>query len=206
MTGNRNLFLSTWTPAALVILSLSLNGTDVSCQEGAFAFQIRGGATAPVAGFLDEGEGWEEKAGPHRSFGMGFTFPLYRSLGGYLGFSQHRFACDSDVCPEGEKWITTGFDVALRMVFGRTGLRSWIQAGIHTNRIEGVVFERGDERSLHSEGGGGYEMGGGVLVEVGERMSLAPGIRYGLSDVPFATRPSLGLRYLVVDLGLVLGF
>lgn len=160
----------------------------------------------PVGGFLAEEPGWEEKARPNRSFGMGFTFPLYRSLGGYLGFSQHRFGCDEDVCPQGEKWITTGFDVAFRVVLGGPSIRQWFQAGIHTNRIEGMVFDGGGVRSVHSEGAGGYEIGGGILVEVGERMSLAPGIRYGLSDVPFSTRPSMGLRYLVVDVGLVLGF
>jgi hypothetical protein len=190
----------------LVLLGTALDPGRISGQEGPFAFQIRAGATAAVAGFGDDSRGWEEEAGTDRSFGMGFTFPLFRGLGGYLGFSQHRFACDADVCPQGEDWITTGFDIALRVVVGREGLRPWVQAGLHTHRMEAEVLGVGGARTLHSQGGGGYEAGGGVLVKVGERMSLSPGIRYGLGNVPFTGRASMGLRYLVVDLGLVVGF
>ena len=92
------------------------------------------------------------------------------------------------------------------MVFGHAAVRPWIQAGIHTNLIEGVVFDHIGVKSLQSEDGGGYETGLGVLVKIGERMSLAPGVRYGLSNVPFRGRSSMRLRYLVGDLGLVLGF
>jgi hypothetical protein len=175
-------------------------------QEGPFAFQIRGGATAAVGGFLDETEGWEEEAGPGRSFGMGFTFPLYRIVGGYLGFSQHRFSCDEDVCPGRGNWVSTGFDIALRVVFGRTEIRPWLQAGFHNHRLEAEVFVPAGVKTLHSEGGGGFEVGGGVLVQMGERMSVSPGLRYGRGTVPFSLRPNLKLEYLVADLGLVVGF
>ena len=191
---------------SLLIPGMVLLPHPGECQEGPFAFQIRGGATAALAGFADDETGWEEEAGPDRSFGMGFTFPLSGGLGGYLGFSQHRFGCDPDVCPKGKDLITTGFDVALRYVVRREGIRPWLQAGLHTHRIEVEVIEWAGVRSLHSEGGGGYEVGGGVLVEIGERISLSPGIRYGSGNVPFGNKPNMGLRYLVVDLGLVLGF
>ena len=54
--------------------------------------------------------------------------------------------------------------------------------------------------------GGGYEVGGGILVRVGERMSFGPGVRYGSADVPFWVQSTMELRYLVLDLGLVIGF
>ena len=195
-----------WIIASLLGWGLSFGPNLLSAQEGSYAFQIRGGGTVPVAAFRDDAQGWEEKAGTGTSLGMGFTFPLYRFIGGYLGFSQHRFACDEDVCPKGEAWISTGFDLALRVVVGDRRIRPWVQGGLHTHRIESRVSGQGHVQGLHSEGGGGYEVGGGVLVQVGERMSLSPGVRYGSGDVPFSARPTMSLRYLVFDLGLVVGF
>jgi hypothetical protein len=72
--------------------------------------------------------------------------------------------------------------------------------------MEVRVRNGGEARRITSEGGGGYEVGVGILVQIGERTSLAPGVRYGLGNVPFDERPNLGLRFLVFDLGLVLGF
>jgi hypothetical protein len=196
----------TWIVSGLLALALATGTWTVAAQEGPYAFQIRAGGTLPVGAFRDDARGWEEKAGSGSSLGMGFTFPLHWLLGGYLGFSQHRFSCDEDVCPEGEAWISTGFDIAIRMVMGDRNVRPWAQGGFHTPRIEGRVSEGEGGRNIRSHGGSGYEAGGGLLVKVGERMSLSPGVRYGSVDVPFPGRPTMMLRYLVFDLGLVVGF
>ncbi len=203
---SRVLGVRRWIVAASLGWGLLLGPGLLSAQEGAYAFQIRGGGTFPLADFRNDDQGWEGETGTGTSLGMGFTFPLYWFFGGYLGFSQHRFACDEDVCWRGEPWISTGFDVALRVVVGDRRIRPWVQGGLHTHRIEGRVSEGKIIRNLHSEGGGGYEVGGGLLVQVGERMSLSPGVRYGSGDVPFSARPTMSLRYLVFDLGLVVGF
>jgi hypothetical protein len=138
---------------------------------------------------------------------MGFTFPLYGPMGGYLGFSQHRFHCDETVCPKGKDWVSTGFDIAFRMVLGRRAIRPWLLASLHTPRFEGRVFrEGGGATRLTSDGGSGIELGGGVLIQIADRMSLSPGVRYGSGDVPFSGRPSIPLQYLLFDMGLVLGF
>ena len=196
----------TWIVPTLLGLGLGVGSATAEGQEGPYAFQVRGGYTLPVAAFSDEARGWEEESGGGASLGMGFTFPLYRVVGGYLGFSQHRFSCDEDVCQEGEAWISTGFDVALRIVLGEQRIRPWIQGGLHTSRIEGKVQDEGGAQDLTSHGGAGYEVGGGILVKIGERMSLSPGVRYGAGDVPFSVQPTMQLRYLVFDLGLVIGF
>ncbi len=195
-----------WMVAGLLGWGLSFGPSLLSAQEGSYAFQIRGGGTLPVAAFRDDAQGGEEGAGSGTSLGMGFTFPLNRFIGGYLGFSQHRFACDEDVCPKGKAWISTGFDLALRVVVGDRRIRPWVQGGLHTHRIEGRVSGGGKVRSTNSAGGSGFEVGGGILVQVGERMSLSPGVRYGSGEVPFSVRPTMRLRYLVLDLGLVVGF
>ncbi len=178
----------------------------VAGQAGPFAFQVRGGSTVPVLGFRSQDRGWEGKTGQGATLSMGFTIPLIGPLGGYLGFGQYRFGCDENVCSDGKSWVSTGFDVALRLLLGQDAVGSWIQAGLHTHRMEGWVLQGEESRYLTSQGGGGYEVGGGILVKVGERMSVSPGLRYGEGSVPFSDRPSLRPRYLVLDVGLVVGF
>jgi hypothetical protein len=203
---NRVMRVRSWAAAFIVASSLGAGSGQAAGQEGPFAFQIRGGVTVPLEGFRDDARGWEETAGGGPSLGMGFTFPLFRFVGGYLGFSQHRFGCDEDVCQEGKEWVSTGFDFALRVVLGHQTIRPWIQGGLNTPRIEGRIPKGGRVQRLTSSGGVGYEVGGGLLVKVGERMSLSPGVRYGSAEVPFHVQPTMELRYLVVDLGLVVGF
>jgi len=192
--------------AGLLTSTLVLAPTPALTQEGSFAFQIRGGSAIPVLGFRSQNQGWEGETGQGASLSMGFTLPLLGPLGGYLGFSQHRFGCDETVCPGGRDWVSTGFDVALRLLLGFEGVRPWLQAGLHTQRMEGRLLAGQGVESLSSQGGSGFEAGGGVLVQVGERMSVSPGLRYGKGNVPFSSRPSLRPRYLVLDMGLVVGF
>ncbi len=189
-----------------LLLALAGSGGPVGAQEGPFTFQIRGGATMPLADFRAADEGWEGETAPGTSLAMGFTFPLMGPVGAYLGFGQHRFACDQRVCPSGAEWISTGFDVAARWVVGRRRLRPWVQAGFHNHRLEGRILEEGEGRALTSDGGGGFEVGGGLLIQVGERTSLAPGLRYGEGNVPFTVQGRMRPRYLVADVGLSVGF
>jgi hypothetical protein len=137
---------------------------------------------------------------------MGFTIPVRGPLGGYLGFSQYRFGCDEDVCPPRRSWVSTGFDVALRLVLGRRRIRPWIQGGLHTARVEGRVIAAGGPKKETSDRGNGLEGGVGFLIAIGERTSVSPGVRYGSLDPGFSDRGSFRMRYLVLDVGLVLGF
>jgi hypothetical protein len=137
---------------------------------------------------------------------LGFNLPFPGPTDAHIGFSQHRFGCDESLCPDGESWISTGFDLALRLVLGGRRLRTWIQGGLHTHRIEVRILEEGEPAGRVSDGSYGMEVGGGILVQIGNRMSLSPGIRYGRGRVPFPEHPDLHLRYVVADLGLVVGF
>lgn len=191
---------------ALTLLPLALPSAG-RAQEGSFAFQLRGGWTAPVSDFRRGDGSWQGSAGQGPNFSIGFTFPAPGPLGAYLGFGQRLFECDPSVCPEGEDWTATGFDVALRWVVGDGGLRGWLQGGLHTSRLEGkITGPSGKGTGLTSDGGSGIEVGLGALVSIGRRTSLVPGIHYGWGRVPFPERPSVRLRYIVFDLGILMGF
>ncbi len=194
--------------ALLLLLGIASAGAAPGplAGQGGFAFQIRGGRTLSLADFRSEDEGWEGRAGGGNALAMGFTFPLPGPLGAYVGFGQYRFACDEDVCPAGKDWISTGFDVALRAVLGQARIRSWLQAGFHNHRVHGRVLEGRGVRTTTSDGGGGFEVGGGLLIRIGQRTSLAPGVRYGEGNVPFPLDGRMRLRYLVADLGVLVGF
>ena len=195
-----------WALGLALIWGITAVPCQLSGQAGAYAFQIRGGVTQPLGDFLDESEGWEGKAGAGSSLAMGFTFPIDWYIGGLVGFGQHRFSCDTRVCPEEKAWISTGFDLAIRIAGKRGPVRPWIQGGFHSHRVQVTLLGDGLPREVNSEGGGGLEAGVGLLVQIGERASLSPGVRYGLGNVPFSSRPTLDLSFLVFDLGLVVGF
>ena len=185
----------------LVFLLLVAGSPDLCGQEGPLGYQIRAGGTLPLGGFRKAEEGWEGGVGGAVSFGMGFSVSVWGPFHVYMGFSQDRFICDKEVCPPGAKWVSTGFDVALRGVFGAGRIRPAVQGGFHLPRVEGEIL---DARDQTSDRGRGYEAGAGVLIRIGERTSLNPGARYGEVDVLFADSGTLKMRYLVVDLGLVL--
>ena len=180
--------------------------TVLAGQEGSFSVQVRGGASLPILAFRDEARGWEGRASQRASFGMGFNVPIPGPTGAYLGFSQHRFGCDSSVCPQGESWVSTGFDLALRLVMGNRKIRPWLQGGLFTQHLEARMWDGPEAVEVTSNRGFGFEAGGGLLVQIGPRMSLSPGLRFGNGTVPFSAYPSLRVQYLVADLGLVLGF
>ena len=197
-------------PGVLVLALISSLGPGpgpLGAQEGAFAFEIRGGAAVPISSFRTGDEGWAGETRGGLSFGMGFTFPAPGPFGLFLGFGQRRFECAGDGCRKGSTWESTGFDVALRLVLGSRRIRPWLRGGLHTHRVEGQGFEGGGAAlELKSEGGAGYEVGGGLLIAIGERTSLSPGFHYGSGSAPFPDRHDLRLEYFVADLGLVLGF
>ncbi len=190
----------------LVLFILALSPGLSEAQEGEFAFHLRGGQNLPMGDFRDSTRGWERGVKPLPGFDLGFSFPFPGPFGLLLGFGQRRFACDGEVCPDDTAWVSTGFDAALRWVMGTGGLRSWLQGGIHTHRMEGRVLGEEGARRVTSDGAAGIEVGGGLLISLGERTSLSPGVRYGSARVPFPEPGDMTVRYLVVDLGLVMGF
>lgn len=195
----------------LVIFALvprvALQGpADCAAQEGAFAFQVRGGVGVPVGDFRSGEGNWAGRAEAGPAMTMGFTLPFPGPLGAYLGFGQYRFGCGEAVCRPGKEWVSTGFDGGLRFVLGERRVRPWVQAGVHTARVEASLAIDSDGGKRISDRGVGVEVGGGLLVAVGRRTSLNTGVRYGRLDADFSKVGTLGMRYLGVDLGLALGF
>jgi len=179
-------------------------------QLSSLQLEVNGGASIPVAEFAGV-EGWEGEAAPDVGFGVHFA--LTRGHVGYLvGFSEHRFRCPAAGCGAEIDLVSTAWDVGLRLNLRRSGVVPWlglgavaaiVQADVGTSEASGP---QGGTVRGESERGWGLEAGGGVLIPVADGLAVNPGVRYGRVDLDLPSRGVLRERYLVVDLGFVLGF
>lgn len=173
--------------------------------QSTFVLEARGGVTVPLGSFAT-GPGGGRVAGAPVG---GIQFGLLRGRRTYmtLGFAQARFDCTRDGCRS--RWVATQWDAGVRMEFATGSLVPWVRAGVVTPTVEHVprVVDGGDNNAVGtSDRGWGGEAGAGVRIAVSERLSLSPGARFVAVDVGRGGDASLRMRYLIVDLGVVVGF
>lgn len=165
--------------------------------------EARGGMLAPIGGF---------RTGPERggtlgagaSFGV--QFALERSDGRhlYLGFSQHRVDCGDDGCGGEGLYVSTAWDGGLRWDLGSGASVPWIRLGVTIPRVE-RDRPAPDDADV-SELGFGGEAGFGVRFGIQGRFYLSPGVRFGAANAGLPDGTLLRMRYLVADMGVVVGF
>lgn len=194
----------------------------IVCVRGSFApaaligqlsviqMEVNGGGSIPVSEFA-EPPGWEGEATEGPSFGVHLALTSGH-LAYLVGFSEHRFRCPEASCGAETHLVSTAWDVGLRINLRRSGVVPWLRVGavaallradLGTSVSAGSTLETVREES---DRGWGFEAGAGVLIPVAVRFGLSPGVRYGRVDLDLASRGVLRERYLVVDLGFVLGF
>ena len=166
--------------------------------------EVRGGAWIPAADLVGA-QGFEGEASAAASFGVHFV--LNRGLISYVaGFSEHRFGCPQAQCAEVVDFVSTSWDLGVRVNFRRAGIVPWVSLGATAALFDARVETGGGVVSEGSDRGWGYELGAGVLVPVTGRLAINPAVRYGRSDVDFASRGTLETRYIIANVGLVLAF
>ena len=178
--------------------------TQGEAQISPLQLEARGGAWIPKADLVGA-QGFEGEASAGPSYGVHFM--LKRGFISFVaGFSEHRFGCAQAECGEAVDFVSTAWDLGVRLNLRQEGIMPWVSLGAtaavfdaHVETGAGVVTE-------DSDFGWGYEVGAGALVPLGGRFFIDSGMRYGRSDVDFASRGTLETRYIVVDLGLVLAF
>jgi hypothetical protein len=189
---------------ALAFALLLATAAGATAQQR-FGVELRGGASVPL-GDLREGVVPGAELGPGVSFAVHLHVPR-RSRGAILlGFVQHRFRCTGPACGDAGDLVTTGWSLATRVAL-RTGVSvPWIRLGVTFDRSEwDFPVPGGTERFASSPALGG-EAGLGYTIQVAERVTLSPGVRYGLANVHFPRGEEVLGQYLVADLGMVLGF
>ena len=173
-------------------------------QISPLQLEARGGAWIPTAD-LAGATGFEGSASPDASFGVHFV------LGGGLisyvvGFSEHRLGCHPVECGGEVDFVSTSWDLGVRLSLRQGGIVPWLSLGSSAALYDARVRAGNAVTQETSARGWGYEAGAGVLVPVGGRFALNPGVRYGKNDADFRSRGGLETRYIIADVGLVLGF
>lgn len=193
------------TVAISILLVGSLLIPNPGCaQISPLQVEARVGAWIPTTD-LTGAQGFEGAASTDVSFGVHFV--LKSGLISYVvGFSEHRFGCTAGQCGEAVDFVSTAWDLGIRLNLRAAGIVPWVSLGATAALFDARVDTGNGVQRESSDRGWGYEAGAGVLIPIGGPFMLNPGIRYGRSDVDFPSRGTLETRHVIADLGFALGF
>lgn len=181
-------------------------GTGAAGQISPLSVEIRMGGSLPLEEFSETKAEWPGAAGEGFAFGLDFSYAPRWWLAPYVGFSQMRFSCSAGGCGRETDLISTGFDAGARVLFHPGRIAPWLRAGFITYRVEGLAPGLGGVEGVVSDRSVGFEAGAGVAIRIRPNLVLSPGVRYAGMSPGFDGLGSLTMRYLVADMGLVLGF
>lgn len=181
-------------------------------QVSPLQVEIKGGVAVPAQEFADPG-GLEGEAERGASFGLHFAL-TQGHLSWYVGFSEHRVECGGGACAD--DFVSTAWDVGVRLNLFSGPVVPWIRVGTTSQITQAQLSDplrdplSSSIRTIASESdrAWGFEAGTGIMVQVGERFGISPGVRYSRVS-PVFTNPNLGelrIQTWVIDLGLILGF
>jgi hypothetical protein len=159
----------------------------------------------PLAGF-DEGVVPGAGLSPGASFAVHVVVPRGTRGALLVGFGQHRFRCTGSGCGGAGDFVATSWSLGTRVQLLSGPILPWIRLGMLFDRSE-WSFPGGDPdvpRASYLSLGG--EVGLGVTLAMGERLSLVPGVRYAVVNKRFPEEEPFLMHYLVADLGVVFGF
>lgn len=185
--------------AALAALGIA---GSASAQSLPLSLEIRGGLPFPTGELNDVGEDIGDGLGPGYTLGGSVTLDVAPRVGIYGGYTYTHFQVEDF---EGIGVNTDGFDAGVRLALPTaTGIGPWVKGGLvyHDAEVEyddDVQVDPDDVEVSDSELG--FEVGGGIELRLGQRLSLTPGVSY----VRFSTDTAFGGRdisYLKGDVGL----
>jgi hypothetical protein len=188
---------------ALMMLVLLSSSSFAQETEKRFGFELNGGASFATKK-MDE-------ASLNTGFGFEGTFH-YRfmpHLGVYAGWGWNRFGADqafagNDICFE-----ETGYVLGLNFThpIGTSKLAYYLRAGALYNHIE---TENADGDIINdSKHGLGFQIAGGLDINLGETWSLVPGIKFNAlqRETEFeGVTKNLDYQYISVRIGIVKRF
>jgi len=181
--------------------ALLLSGSTVLAQSR-WSAELSGDAAMPTRSF----DGADLKAGG--GFGLNVRYRFQPHLAAYTGWEWHVQQSSQLLPGETLDLNDTGYGFGLRFehpLLARTSY--WVRGGGLLNHIE-LENESGD--IIDDTGHGlGWEVGGGLMVPIGARLGLTPGIRYRTlsRDVNVSgTKRASTLSYVSTGLGLAITF
>ena len=178
---------------ALLVLACA---APVAAQRP-FSVDLRGGASIPTgelgATDLDAGAGF--------SFSVDARVMPHASV--YAGWAWNRFGAAGDSHIE-----DTGYAAGLQFAHPVVAsVQGWARAGVLYNHIE--TESEGGETLADSGHELGWEAGSGVIIPIGERFALTPGVRYRTFSAELDQgqgAANVDLSYVAFDIGLSYSF
>lgn len=193
---------------AAVLVFLVVTAAPSTAQDATPFLEVQGGAAFPVGDFRDGGDPGEgTSAGP--SLQVVFAMPSGGWRTFYMGFFQHRFACEAAGCDTEGRYVATGFNAGLRIVPVQGTVTPWIRMGAITTRVETrdlAATTRGAPYAGVSDLGFGGEAGLGLMVWMGSSVAWSAS---GLVSTVGSRLPggeTLHLRYVTAHTGITLVF
>lgn len=179
-------------------LALFLPAADATAQPR-WAVGARAGLAVPTQAI--EGEDFGAGVGVEGSL----RYRIFSSLSAYVGWDWTRFSSGPTLGDDEVDFDETGYAFGLRVEHtfsDEEGPTLWLRGG---PTLAGVEIEDVNGDVLADTGrGAGWEVGGGVGLTIGQRWSLAPGIRYRSTshDVQIdGTSYDFDLGYLSLEAG-----
>jgi len=173
-------------------------------QSAPLVLEVHGGAAVPTGAF-SHGSATGEGTSAGVSYGVDLALSGLGRRALYVGFGQHRFPCADAGCAAGERYVATGFDAGLRFRLRMRGaVQPWVRVGVVTTRVEMPVLPTAPAGT--SKLGVGGEGGFGVLIGAASSVAISPGLRYTAVNTTLPGGGTLRMRYVLVDLTLVLEF
>lgn len=194
------------TPIRVALTTAIFAFATTASAQTPWSVELRGGAAFPtvdMVGDLGTGNGVVLEGN--------VSYRFQPHLGAYVGWDWVHFNPEESFAGPDVDFEGTGYVAGLRFqhpVSDAVPFDVWVRAGVRYDHLEledasGDIIA-GTDRDV------GFEAGGGVAVQVAERWSVTPGVRYRAitHDVQTGvnTTDEADLRHVLVELGVAYRF
>ena len=160
---------------ALAAVALAGSAQAQAIPVSPFSVEVRGGLAFPT-GDLDD------FADSGITVGANGTYMFTPMLGLYAGFTYNAFGLpeEADELDIDGSVNTYGLDAGLKAMFATPTLpvTPFLKGGLVYHKIEVEIEDVDLGEELESDSGLGFEVGGGVMVPLGPRLSFTPAVSY----------------------------
>jgi len=165
-----------------------------------FSFEVRGGLAFPRGEFAEEDDDLQVESGT--TLGANVTFHFMPLLGIYGGYTYNRFgiegADDVDLVDQG---LNAGVRVAVPTPL--IPIDPYVKAGLVFNKVDLVGDTGGEDLVDSSDRSLGFEVGAGIGIGIGPKLSFTPQVTYTRYALKFdGESADLDVEHIRVDVGL----
>ncbi len=193
---------------SVAVLVLPLVVTSPTAAQGLLPFsaEVRAGVAFSTGDLAEDAE-----------IDMGYGFEINGKyqfnplLAIYAGYDRYEFSGEpEEAIGNVESELTdAGVVLGAQVSLPLPGFGPWVRGGIMYNQATTGFSDDGASLAFESERALGFEVGGGLSFPLGPFVSVTPGVRYRAHSPEFEIfdePEAVDISYLVVDLGLSVGF